>query len=421
MEKYKILMISDHALSTSGVGVQGRVLINGLLNTKKYKFTQLGAAVKHENHDVQVIDVPGCDPGDFIIKPVDGFGDRNMLRVLLATERPDVLLLFTDPRFFIWIWEMEDEIHQICPIAYNHLWDDAKFPPEYNKVLFESTDLINCINYPTYTFMKEWFPDKTNWTPHALPAEVFYPLSDEQSLQAKRQILRGKPDDEFVMLWVGRNARRKQPGDLLWAWKMFIDRIKAKYGHTKATLVMHTDPNDTEGPNLFSLVDLFRLQNNVAFSTERTSFDDMRSLYAASDCSINVSSAEGFGLPILESLYCARPIICKNTGGLTRQVVDYRDGSLNGVLLPTDYENLVGSQLVPYIVEQFTTSEHVADGIMQVYEMGHQKRRELGIKGMKYAHFEFSMKYLIEKWDETLEHTIKNWRNSYHSWSVKKF
>jgi glycosyltransferase involved in cell wall biosynthesis len=414
MQKYKILMISDHALSTSGVGVQSRFLMAGLINTGKYSFRQLGAAIKHQSYDTVVVN------DDFIIKPIDGFGNKEMLRVLLATERPDALLIFTDPRFFIWLWEAEDEIHQICPIAYWHLWDDDTFPPEYNKVLFESTDLINCINYPTYRYQKEWFPEKVNWVPHALPTEVFHPLSEQESLMAKRAILKGKPDDEFVVTWVGRNARRKQPGDLLWAWKLFIEQLKEKHGHTKATLIMHTDPNDNEGPNLYNIVDMMKLNNNVAFSIERTSFDDMRKMYAASDCSINVSSAEGFGLPILESLYCARPIIVKDTGGLTRQCVDWRDGSLNGILLPREYETLVGSQLVPFIVEQHCTVGTVANSIMQMYEMGHEKRRELGLKGMRYAHFEFGIERMIKTWDETLENTIRTWRNTYKPFSVKK-
>ena len=37
MNKTKILMISDHALSTSGVAIQSKYLIEGLIKTEKYK------------------------------------------------------------------------------------------------------------------------------------------------------------------------------------------------------------------------------------------------------------------------------------------------------------------------------------------------------------------------------------------------
>ena len=45
MKKNKILMISDHAMSPSGVGIQSRFLIEGLIKTGKYSFIQLGAAL----------------------------------------------------------------------------------------------------------------------------------------------------------------------------------------------------------------------------------------------------------------------------------------------------------------------------------------------------------------------------------------
>ena len=96
-KKHKILLLSDHPLSTSGVGTQARWLINGLINTGKYTFRCLGGAMKHSDYQTVVVN------DDFIVKPVDGFGDRNLLRVLLATEKPDALMLFTDPRFFIWV------------------------------------------------------------------------------------------------------------------------------------------------------------------------------------------------------------------------------------------------------------------------------------------------------------------------------
>ena len=63
--KYKILMLSDHALSTSGVGTQSRHLINGLLKKGSWTVRQFGAAVKHDNYDVIKVN------DDFIIKPIE--------------------------------------------------------------------------------------------------------------------------------------------------------------------------------------------------------------------------------------------------------------------------------------------------------------------------------------------------------------
>ena len=414
-QKKKILLLSDHALSTSGVGTQSRYLSMGLIGTGKWTIRQFGAAVRHESYEtVQAHE-------DLIIKPVDGFGTREMLRLALATEKPDVLVLFTDPRFFIWVWEMEDEIHQVCPIAYNHLWDSCKFPPTYNKVLFDSTDLLNCINYPTYEFLSKEYPDRTNYVPHAVPKEIFYPLADGEIKMHRRALLKGRPEETFICLWVARNARRKMPGDVLWAWRMFLDRLQETHGHQNALLVMHTDPHDQEGPNLHHIIELFKLEGNVAFSNDKSTFGDMNKLYNAADCVLTRSSAEGFGLPTLEAMNAATPIIALKTGGLTRQVVDHRDGSENGIALPVELESLVGSQMVPFIVDDYVTNETVAKALMKMFEFGPEKRKELGRKAMAYAHEEFSMERLVKSWDESLTDLINNWRSRQKRWETLKF
>ena len=135
-KKLKVLVLSDHALSTSGVGTQTRHLIEGLLKKNQWTFRQFGAAMKHDNYDIVQV------TPDFIILPTDGFGNKDMLRQALATEKPDLLFIFTDPRFFYWLFEMEDEIHQVCPIVYWHVWDNSPYP-EFNDPFYEATDLIS--------------------------------------------------------------------------------------------------------------------------------------------------------------------------------------------------------------------------------------------------------------------------------------
>ena len=89
MKKKKVLILSDHALSTSGVGTQTRHLVMGLLEKGGYQFRQFGAALKHTDYRTIVVN------DDFVIKPIDGFGDRDTIRITLATEKPDILLIFT--------------------------------------------------------------------------------------------------------------------------------------------------------------------------------------------------------------------------------------------------------------------------------------------------------------------------------------
>lgn len=416
MAKKKILVLCDHPLSTSGVGIQARYLINGLLQTGEYQFRCFGAAVKHADYSTVVVN------DDFIIKPIDGFGDTNMLRHALVTEKPDALFLFTDPRFFIWVWEMEEEIHQFCPIVYWHVWDNDPWP-DFNRVLYESTDLINCHSYLTYSMVKERYPDKTNFIPHALPDEVFRPIDRAKIPELRRQILASDRADHFVALWINRNAKRKRSSDVLESWSMFMHELQARHGHQKATLVMHTDPLDSQGSNLIVVTEMLGIQNSVFFSKERLNFEQIAKLHNISDCCVNISMNEGFGLGTLEALQCARPIIAIKTGGLTRQVVDHRDGSENGIALPVEMRSLVGSQLVPYIYEDYVSNETIAESFMKMYEMGPEKRNELGQKGREYVLSEFNINMTVAEWHRTLTETMHAWKSDrekiYRPWKCQ--
>ena len=404
MTKKKILMLADHPLSTSGVGCQARWLINSLVETGKYSFRVFGGAMKHDDYNVTKVN------DDFIIRPTDGFGSPDLLKLTLATERPDALFLFTDPRFFLWVWEMEEEVHQICPIVYWHLWDNYPWP-DFNKVLYESTDLINCINTPTYDMVKKRFPDKTNYIPHALPLNVYNPLSDIEIRMVKKNLYHNK-ENWFKALWVNRNARRKHPGDVLSAWSIFLDNLEKTHNTREALLVMHTDPFDQEGPNLQKIVEMLGLEENVIFSTQRLAFEDMNRLYNSIDFAVNIASNEGFGLPTLEAMYCAKPIIALKTGGLGRQVVNNDTGEHNGIALEPEVKNLVGSQAVPYIYEDHVSNETVAKAFMKMYEFGEEKRKDLGIKAREYALSEYNITNITNMWDQTMEQTIKKFKEN---------
>ncbi len=402
MSKRKILFLSDHPLSTSGVGVQSRYLIHGLINTGRWSFRCFGGAMKHQDYSTMKVN------DDFIIKPTNGFGDKNMLRQTLATEKPDALFLFTDPRFFLWVWEMEDEIHQVCPIVYNHLWDNDP-APEFNKVLYESTDLINCINHPTYEMVKKWFPERTNYIPHAIPSEVFFPMSVADQIRSRESLLGKERADHFILLFVSRNARRKAPSDVLVAFKLFLEKMQHEHGHKKATLVMHTDPLDQEGPNLHHVIDTLKLNNHVVFSKERVGFPEMNSLYNAVDCVVNISFNEGFGLSVLEAKMCGKPVIANMTGGLTRQVLDHETNEQYGVAIKPAARCMVGNQMVPYIYEDITAHPDVADAYWKIYTMSSEDRRELGLRGREHALKNYNMNNLIQDWDRTLTQTIDDW------------
>ena len=410
-KKLKVLVLSDHALSTSGVGTQTRHLLTGLIEKGVWTFRQFGAALKHSDYRTVVVN------DDFIIKPIDGFGNPEMLRVALATEKPDFLFIFTDPRFFVWLFEMEDEIHQICPIVWWHVWDNYPYP-EFNNSFYEATDLLNCHSHMTYKMIKEKYPEKTNWIPHSLPDNLFFPLKNEEVKNYKTQLLGEDRKDHFVGIWVNRNAKRKRPNDVLVSWSLFLKELEKKKRHKKATLIMHTEPTDNEGPNLFRTAEMLGIQENVFFSRDRLEFEKMNVLYNISDFCLNMSYAEGFGLSTLESMMTGTPIIAAKTGGLTKQVWNEKIKKANGIALNVDLKTLVGSQTVPYIYEDYVSNQNVAKGIMKLYKLSQKEKERLSKQVLSYAKKTFGHQKTIDMWHNTMLKTFKSFNEKNKKWNL---
>ena len=110
------------------------------------------------------------------------------------------------------------------------------------------------------------------------------------------------------------------------------------------------------------------------------------------------------------------PIIAPKTGGLTRQVVDHRDETHNGVALDIDFKTMVGSQTVPYIYEDYVHNENFASAMMKLFNMSKKDKYVLSKKVKNYANSEFSQDKTINAWHETMTEAIekfsrrKNWQ-----------
>jgi glycosyltransferase involved in cell wall biosynthesis len=158
----------------------------------------------------------------------------------------------------------------------------------------------------------------------------------------------------------------------------------------------------------------------VYFSRERIDFDKMNILYNVSDFCISMSFAEGFGLSTLESMMTGTPIIAPTTGGLTRQVVDHRDGSENGVALPIELKTLVGSQGVPYIYEDYVSCESAASAIMKLYNLNHFEKEMLSEKVLNYANTEFGYQKTVDLWHDSMIKAMEDFKN-YKKWEKITF
>jgi len=438
-KKIKILTISDHPLSPSGVGTQTKYFILSLLNTGKFQFFSLGGAVKHDNYDpVQTEEFKE----DWMIQPVDGYGNPDVIRSVLRTYRPDMVWFMTDPRFFGWLWEMENEIRSLCPMIYYHVWDNYPYPT-YNKNWYDSTDAVVTISKVTSDIVQTVSPQVDEYyVPHAVPPEIFHKRPDDIISKFRKDTL-GVSDDCFVVFWTNRNARRKQSGSLLFWYKKFLDKLEEKYGHRNSLLFMHTEPKDPNGQDLYVIADNLRLndQRHILFSKEKVSPEDLSLLYSAADTCISVSDAEGFGLYTFESLACGTPIIATMTGGMQEQVTNLSSvseeimnqrnkqnrGSFTeyefGIGLEPASKAIIGSQEVPFIYEDRLCEKQVVDSLMCMYEYGKEKRTELGAAGAHHIQNNYSFAQYGDRWEKIMlevHNKCGSWetRKNYKNWEL---
>lgn len=76
-KKIKVLTLSDHPLSPSGVGTQTKYVIEALLKTGKFQVMSLGGAIKHQDYTPKMVEPYG---EDWKVIPVDGYGTQEMIR-----------------------------------------------------------------------------------------------------------------------------------------------------------------------------------------------------------------------------------------------------------------------------------------------------------------------------------------------------
>ena len=359
MKKTKVLVISDHILAPSGVGTQTKYVVDALHKTGKYQFVCFGGALQHENYNPQKFEQYG---DDLVLFPVKGYGNQEMVRSIIRNEKPDILWFMTDPRFYEWLWDMENEIRPNIPMIYYHVWDNYPFP-KFNKSYYLSNDVIACISKVTHDIVKNVTPEvESHYIPHSINTDIFKPLEPDVIEQfAMDNFPEDSESKRFTFFWNNRNARRKMSGSVLWWFNDFAEKV----GPDKVRLIMHTDPRDPHGQDLPAIIsELGAGDGRIMISDTKMEQSALAMLYNYADCTINISDAEGFGLATLESLACGTPIIVNMTGGLQEQVTDGAEWF--GVGIEPASKAVIGSLQVPYIHEDRVSKESFIDALTPV-------------------------------------------------------
>lgn len=447
-KKKTILLLSDDMRMSSGISTISKEIILGTVD--KFNWIQLGA---HRNHpdkgkildiseDVQ--NVTGVKDAYVHIVPSEDYGNASILFQLINTYKPDAILHFTDPRFWKWLYDIESEVRKIAPILYYHIWDNLP-DPTYNRNYLESCDWIGCISRQTYGIAKrlgnitsntikpleDW---QVDYVPHGINSDVFKPVEVPPKF---RESVFGKKQYKFVLFWMNRNIKRKQPSDVIWAYSKFVDGLPEE-DRDSVCLLMHTTPIDDNGTNLYEVKNKLCPNYNILFSTNILNQAELNFLYNISDVTINIAGNEGFGLTTAESIMAGKPIITNVTGGLQDQCGITRDGieftsddyiEIGSLHTWREWEDkidngdwvkivwpraqtIIGSVRTPYIIDDKVDTYEVADAIRYWYDKTPKERKRCGTSGREWMLRKdgLNSKHMCKTMSDGINTTIKNWK-----------
>ena len=152
----------------SGVATVSKDIITGTCH--KYDWVQIAGAINHPDEG-KIFDLSddtkkltGVTDAYLKLYPISGYGNPSVLREIMAMEKPDAIMIYTDPRFWVWIFNMENELRMNIPIFYYNIWDDLP-DPQWNKNYYKSCDLLMGISKQTYGINKRILDDYDSWMP----------------------------------------------------------------------------------------------------------------------------------------------------------------------------------------------------------------------------------------------------------------
>jgi len=334
-DRKKILLLCDDIRMTSGISTMAREIV---VNTAHvFNWANLGGAINHPDQGKRLDicedtnKILGINDAYVFVYPINGYGSQELVRNLIEIEKPDALMMFTDPRYWTWLFQMENEIRKMIPMIYLNIWDDLP-APLYNKAYYESCDALLAISKQTKNIndlvLGEKAKDKViKYIPHGINEKHFYPIDPEYMLEdylkvqdMKKDLFKGK-EYEFVLFYNARNIRRKCVSDLIAAWSHFCDEI-GEENAAKCALLLHTQALDENGTDLPAVINLLCSEDhkNVIINDSRLPVDQMNLMYNLSDAVALISSNEGWGLSLTEGMMCGKPIIATVTGGMQDQM-----------------------------------------------------------------------------------------------------
>ncbi len=213
---------------------------------------------------------------------------------------PDLVLTLGD------VWVLDPNVIRELPVAH-WLPSDCRPMSTADRGVVEAAgpQLIAMSRFGEARFRAAGFDPL--YVPHGISFSDFKPAADKAALREKR----GVPADAFV---IGVNAAnndaiRKAAPEMLLAFAKFLQ------SRPDAILALHTGVHCDGGQDLevvaenLGITDKVMVVDQYRYTAGLISAEDLCEWYNCVDVLLAATYAEGFGLPIVESMACGTPVI----------------------------------------------------------------------------------------------------------------
>jgi glycosyltransferase involved in cell wall biosynthesis len=260
--------------------------------------------------------------------------------------------------------------------------------------------------------------------------------------QIKKNII---GDKEFVVFFNSRNIRRKSIPDLIWSYRIFIEKLSVEE-RKKCLLLLHTQPIDDNGTDLPKVVEtLNNIEGfDVRFSPNKLSSEELNYLYNLADVTCLLTSNEGWGLTLTESMLAGTMILANTTGGMQDQMRftdekgewytpslevpsnntgKYKKHGKWAIPVFPSSRSIQGSPPTPYIWDDRCDPMEVAEKLEQIYWMSKEERKQNGLEGRQWCLSEqagFNTFAQAQRVIEALDELFETWspREDYELFKV---
>jgi len=379
----RLAWISPSLLLPTGLGKVTRCLTKGL--------AQNGYEIVCGNfqHYGEPIDVDGI--AQYSLSSADHF------RFFLESVKPDLAIGY----FSHWVPPFSQIPHLCEESGIKYLQyltvECSSVPISWLEPLSSANFLITTSEYGRQVLLKYSFPeDKIKVVHHGVDHLIYRPISGPRFENY---------EEKFCFGFVARNTIRKGFPQIIRAFAMLPSEIKEN-----SILYLHTQPEEmglsalgqVRGWDIPLLTTKYNLYGKVLISSFHSKYWgntewELARIYNAMDVFVFASTGEGFGLPLIEAMACALPVIASANTSIPEIVGDA------GILTPCHEED-------DETADGFTIStpkiKPIAEAMIEVYE-NEKLREELSEKALERSKM-FSWAKAITQFTEGIEEALRH-------------